>query len=65
MSMHGRNDRSVHTEHARISRNLARHHDLMVKFELAGLDRTRASKLAMDVVTGKVSESIALAKAQE
>jgi hypothetical protein len=64
MSMHGRNDRSIHTDALKISRNLARHHELMTRFENEGMSRTAASKLAMDVVRGLLSESAALARVQ-
>jgi hypothetical protein len=57
MSMHGKNDRSVHSDHRKISRNLARHAELMKQFEAKGMQRIVASRLAFDVVCGKKTEA--------
>ena len=46
MSLHGKNDRSVHTANQTIARNLKRHAELMRKYEAQGMARDAASKRA-------------------
>lgn len=46
MSMHQKNDRSVHTDAKRIKANLARHAALMDAYIAKGMSRDDASKLA-------------------
>jgi len=68
MSMHGKNDRSVHSDHRKIANNLRRHAELAAVYAAQGADKERASKLAYDVMRGKITDAAAraaIAKAEQ
>lgn len=51
MSMHGRNDRSIHTDAKRIKHSLATHATLTATYIADGMTREEASKRAYRDVT--------------
>lgn len=58
MSLLNRNDRSIHTDHKRVKSNLSRHADLMAKYQAQGMSRDDASKRALKVIQGKITECV-------
>lgn len=52
MSLTNRNDRSIHTDHKRITASLKQHADLMARYVSEGLSQKEASKMAFRDLQG-------------